>query len=147
MPIDQPMETHTGERRSGGASQAERIAGLVNAAAAGDEAAWGGLVDAFAGLGWSVIKGYRLRAADAADVSQTTWLRLAEHIGGVREPERIGAWLATTAGRECLRLIRQNRRAVPTDDLRLVEVPDCDPTVQPEAKVIDLERDTELWCA
>ena len=129
------------------AAEAERVGGLVAAAAAGDEPAWEALVDTFGGLVWSVIKGYRLSAADAADVSQTTWLRLAEHIGRVREPERIGSWLATTAGRECLRLIRQNRRTVPSDDLILTEAPDPDPAAQPETVVIDHERDTELWCA
>lgn len=121
------------------------MAGLVAGAAGGDEAAWAALVDHFGGLVWSVIRGYRLNAADAADVSQTTWMRLAEHIDRVVQPERVGAWLATTAGRECLRLIRQNQRAVPSDDLFLTEVPDADPTVQPETRVLTLERDVELW--
>ena len=125
--------------------EAERVAGLVAAAAEGDEGAWSGLVDHFAGLVWSVIRGYRMSAADAADVSQTTWLRLAEHIHKVREPERIGAWLATTAGRECLRLIRHNQRAVPSDDVFLAEVPDTDPAVAPETRLLTLERDGELW--
>src|SRR5437879_13013475 len=107
--------------------EAERVAGLVAAAAGGDETAWSRLVDHFAGLVWSVIRGYRMSAADGADVSQTTWLRLAEHIHKVREPERIGAWLATTAGRECLRMIRQNQRAVASEVILLTEVPDADP--------------------
>jgi len=125
--------------------EAERVAARVAAAAGGDEEAWSGLVDHFAGLVWSVIRGYRMSVADAADVSQTTWLRLAEHIHKVREPERIGAWLATTAGRECLRLIRQNQRAMPSDDVFLSEVPDADPAVAPETRVLTLERDGELW--
>ena len=75
---------------------------LVRGAAQGQEPAWRALVDNFAGLVWSVIRGYRLNPADAADVSQTTWLRLAEHIASLRQPERVGAWLVTTAGRECL---------------------------------------------
>src|SRR5437867_202598 len=125
--------------------EAERVAGLVAAAAAGDEGAWSRLVDHFAGLVWSVIRGYRMSVADSADVSQTTWMRLAEHIHRVREPERIGAWLATTAGRECLRMIRQNQRAVPSNDVFLTEVPDADPAVAPDHRVLALERDGELW--
>jgi RNA polymerase sigma factor (sigma-70 family) len=125
--------------------EAGRVAALVAAAAGGDEGAWCKLVDHFGGLVWSVIRGYRMSAADAADVSQTTWLRLAEHIHKVRDPERIGAWLATTAGRECLRLIRHNQRAVPSDDVFLAEVPDADPAVAPETRVLTLERDGELW--
>src|SRR5260370_6592391 len=122
-----------------------RVADVVGAGAAGDEGAWSRLVDHFAGLVWSVIRGYRMSTADSADVSQTTWMRLAEHIHKVREPERIGAWLATTAGRECLRMIRQNQRAVPSDDVFLTEVPDADPAVAPDHRVLALERDGELW--
>ena len=125
--------------------EAGRVAELVAAAAGGDEGAWSRLVDHFAGLVWSVIRGYRISTADSADVSQTTWMRLAEHIHKVREPERIGAWLATTAGRECLRMIRQNQRAVPSDDVFLTEVPDADPAVAPDHRVLALERDGELW--
>ena|SRR2546426_7406767 len=125
--------------------EAERVVGLVAAAAGGDEGAWSDLVAHFAGLVWSVIRGYRMSAADGADVSQTTWLRLAEHIHKVREPDRIGAWLATTAGRECLRMLRQNQRAVPSDNLFLTEAPDADPAVAPEHRILALERDGELW--
>ena len=120
---------------------------LVWAAAGGDESAWRALVDRFNGLVWSVIQGYRLGAADAADVNQTTWLRLAENIDRIREPERVGAWLATTAGRECLRLLRQNQRQAPTDDVYLVDVPDSAADLQPEAAALALERDEVLYAA
>ena len=33
----------------------------------------------------------------------------------LRDPERLGAWLSTTAGRECLALIRRARRERPDD--------------------------------
>src|SRR2546429_8735676 len=125
--------------------EAERVAALVAAAAGGDEAAWSRMVDHFVGLVGAVTGGYRMSAADSADVSQTAWMRLAEHIHKVREPERIGAWLATTAGRECLRMIRQNQRAVPSDDVFLTEVPDTDPATAPEHRILALERDGELW--
>ena len=36
---------------------------------------------------------------------------------------------------------------MPNDDLILTEAPDPDPAAQPETVVIDLERDTDLWCA
>lgn len=127
--------------------EGQRIAELVHAAAQGNELAWSALVDQFAGLVWSVIKGYRLSAADAHDVSQTTWLRLAEHIDRVRDPERVGAWLATTAGRESLRVLRNNQRQFPSDELYLTEVPDRDPDAQPDVRILNLERDGELWAA
>jgi RNA polymerase sigma factor (sigma-70 family) len=83
---------------------------LVAAAAGGDEAAWNELVERFAGLVWAVARAHRLSTADAADVSQTTWLRLAEHLGRLRDPERVGAWLATTARHESLRVLRHAAR-------------------------------------
>ncbi len=90
----------------------ERSAELVAAASQGDRGAWEGLVDAYAGLVWAITRNHRLDASDAADVSQTTWLRLMENIGRIRDPSRVGAWLATTARRECLRVIGQARRVV-----------------------------------
>jgi RNA polymerase sigma factor (sigma-70 family) len=90
---------------------------LVTAAAGGDPAAWGELVRRFSGLVWSITRAYRLSRADAADVSQTTWLRLAEHIGKISNPERVGAWLATAPRRECLHSLKVTARTVPTDDM------------------------------
>lgn len=88
---------------------------LVRGAAEGDERAWVALVERFSGLVWSVARAYRLSQADAADVSQTTWLRLAEHLGDIHEPLGVGAWLATTTRRECLRSLQKARRTVPND--------------------------------
>jgi len=61
----------------------------------------------------AIARGYRLCDADRADVVQTTWLRLAENIGRLREPGRLGGWLATTARRECLRSLRASARELP----------------------------------
>ena len=87
----------------------------LTAAAAGDQGAWDSIVTAYAGLIWSVARGYRLSAADAADVFQGTWLRLVEHLGDIRDASRLGGWLATTARREALMLLRRGGRDVPVD--------------------------------
>jgi RNA polymerase sigma factor (sigma-70 family) len=125
----------------------KQITELVRGAAQGQEAAWRALVDNFASLVWSVIQGYRLNAADGADVSQTTWLRLAEHISSVRQPERVGAWLVTTAGRECLALLRRRRRQSSLNDACFVEESAPEQASQPEAHVIKEEEDETLWQA
>ena len=96
---------------------------IVTAAAGGDKASWQALVEHFSGLVWSVTRAYRLSNADAADVSQTTWLRLAEHIHQINDPARVGAWLATAARRECLRSIRASARTVPTGDVSWFDDP------------------------
>ncbi len=115
---------------------------LVTAAAGGDKAAWQVLVQRFSGLVWSITRAYHLSRADAADVSQTTWLRLAEHIDKINNPERIGAWLATAARRECLQNIRANARAMPTEDMTRFEDPagDDNPT---EEEVLRAESERE----
>lgn len=97
---------------TGGHLAAEQITCLVNAAAAGDKRAWDRLVQEFGSMIWAIGRAHRLREADAADVSQATWLRLLEHLGRLKEPARVGAWLATTARRECLRILRENERRV-----------------------------------
>jgi RNA polymerase sigma factor (sigma-70 family) len=118
---------------------------LVRAAAAGDRAAWDAIVDRFQGLVWATARAHRLSQADAADVAQTTWLRLVEHLDRIREPERLGAWLATTARHECLRHIRLHGRELPSDDVDVFEAPAED--VRPDLALLLGERDTALWGA
>jgi len=89
---------------------------LVARAIEGDRAAWETLVDLYSGLIWSVTRQFRLCDADAADVAQTAWMRLLEHIDRLRDASRIGPWLATTARRECLRTVAHRRRVVLTGD-------------------------------
>ncbi|HEY8093834.1 MAG TPA: sigma-70 family RNA polymerase sigma factor [Acidimicrobiales bacterium] len=97
---------------------------LVAEAAAGDRVAWERLVDEYAGLVWSVIRGCGLFGAEAADVSQTVWLRFVEHIDRLREADRAGAWLATTARHECYRVMRRAGRQVLTADVPEVAAAD-----------------------
>ena len=74
------------------------------------------LIDRYAVLIRSVCRSHRLCDADAEDVAQLTWLRAVEHIGRLRDPERFGAWVGTTARRECLRVLHGRKRVVPTAD-------------------------------
>ncbi len=90
---------------------------LLSRAADGDGSAWEELVDRHARLVWSVLRSYRLDDATAADVFQTVWLRLVEQVDRIREPERLAAWLATTARREALRVLRRGAREAPTETL------------------------------
>ena len=89
---------------------------LVEAAAAGEAQAWHELIDRYAVLIRSVCRSHRLCDADADDVAQLTWLRAVEHIGRLRDPDRFGAWVGTTARRECLRVLQGRKRVVPTCD-------------------------------
>jgi RNA polymerase sigma factor (sigma-70 family) len=92
------------------------VAGMVRDAAAGDAAAWNRLMDQYGRLIWAITRDFNLVDSDASDVVQTTWLRLVEHIDELQQPERVGAWLATTARNECLRTIAARKRIVPVGE-------------------------------
>ena len=90
---------------------------IVDQAAAGAPAAWDELVGRFGNMVRAVARSCRLHDADVAEVYQVTWLRLVENIGRIEQPERVGAWLATTAKRESLRIVRARERTIPDNDL------------------------------
>lgn len=121
------------------ASDRPAIAGVVERAARGDQGAWNELVDTFSSTVWAIARGHRLNAADAADVFQTTWMRLVEHLDRIQQPERVGAWLATTARRECLRLIRLAGRQIPGGD-EFELLPDPDSFRPPDSALVTAER-------
>ena len=117
----------------------EETAELVRAAGTGDQRSWDALVERFSGLLWAVARAHRLREADAADVVQTTWLNLVQHLGSIREPQHVGAWLATTARRECLRALNRDQRLVLTDDEAGLQAREPPPAT-PEEDVLAAER-------
>ena len=91
---------------------------------------------------WAIARAHRLRDADAADVSQATWLALLQHINNLKNPAGVGAWLATTARRECLRVLRgSERRVLFGDDAPEHESPDP----SPGDMLLISERDDALW--
>jgi RNA polymerase sigma factor (sigma-70 family) len=93
------------------------LAELVHAAAQHDKDAWDELVVRFHPLVMSVTARYRLREQDAADVSQTLWLRLVQHLSMLREPAALPGWIVTTTRNECLRVIRIRQRTGTFDPL------------------------------
>lgn len=118
-------------------------ADLVRDAARGDARSWEALVDRFTPLLWSVARGFRLDSASAADVVQTSWLRLLENLDRIHDPDHVGAWLATTVRRECLRQLRRTGRERPSDNEDLDQI---DLTVPPpDTGLLRAERDSELW--
>ena len=81
------------------------VSDLVARAKDGDRQAWDALVERYAPLIWSICRRHRLGRADADDVGQSVWLRLVDQLDRVRDPAALPGWLATTARRECLRVL------------------------------------------
>jgi len=119
------------------------VARIVKSAAGGSQDDWDALVHEFGGLIRAITHAHRLRDAHAADVAQVTWLRLFEHLVEVRDPARIGAWLATTARRECLRVLRDGCRQRPLEGDAFE---DTSPEI-PGEDLLNAERDEALWRA
>jgi RNA polymerase sigma factor (sigma-70 family) len=113
-------------------------------AAAGDEHAWELMVRQYDGLLRSVAAGFRLSREEGADAAQTTWLRLVEHIGSVREPAKLAGWLSVTMRRECIRLVGRTRRERLTADFEWTDSP-ADGGESVDTGVLRAERDAELW--
>jgi RNA polymerase sigma factor (sigma-70 family) len=119
---------------------------LVARARDGDKAAWDELVETYAPLVWSICRRFRLAPADAEDVGQTVWLRLVEHLATLREPAALPGWIATTAHRECLRLVRAARRSEPVDPMDNAQYL-ADDAVAVEDEVLTHERHAALRAA
>jgi RNA polymerase sigma factor (sigma-70 family) len=117
---------------------------LVEAAAGGDAGAWRELVRRYERLVWHMARLEGLDEIDARDAAQATWLRLVEHLAGLREPERLASWLAITGRREAVRLRTRSRRLRPTDPWELPDEPSGE---QVEADVLEQERSKALLAA
>jgi RNA polymerase sigma factor (sigma-70 family) len=128
-----------------GTDGGEDTACLFRRACDGDRVAWDVLVSRYTTLLWRIARAHHLAPADASDVVQTTWLRLVEHADRITDPERLGGWLATTARRECLRILRLSRRERPHPDDHdaFEETRQADPP--PDTHLLTRERDALLW--
>ena len=116
---------------------------LLARMAEGDRLAWRALIEKHERLVWSVAASFRLQTADIQDVAQTTWLRLIQHGHAIRDPERLAGWLAVTATRESLAVLRRSsrQRLLAADD----EQPDSTVDVAGSAEDHDVAR--LLWAA
>lgn len=95
---------------------------LVKQCREGDADAWASLVDRFQALVYSVPIKHGLGADDAADVFQQTFQTLHLNLNQIRNDATIPKWLAVTAARESLKILRIKRRLVETDDFTLDQI-------------------------
>lgn len=123
----------------------DSTADLVGRAGRRDQDGWAELVARFQPLVTSMTRRHRLSPADAADVSQTVWLRLVDRLPELREPRALPGWLATTTANACLDVIAFQRRTVSFDPQTPWPVepggPDgCDPmAIEPDELLLRAE--------
>lgn len=80
---------------------------LLLACRRGDAAAWEKLVVRYQRLVYAIPRRAGLTEDQSADVFQTVFVRLIEHLDRIEQPSRVGAWLVTTARREAWRVMRR----------------------------------------
>ena len=117
---------------------------LLQRACDRDPRAWEEIVQRYRSVVVSKVRCFALQDADALDAVQMTWLRLAENCHRIQLPEQLAGWLATTASRECLRILRhqaQHTAAPPSWVVQRV----ADPSVGPEQHAVDADTARLLW--
>ena len=78
---------------------------------------------------------------------QNTWLRLLENLTKIDNPEALPGWLATTARREALGILRRRGRTVLTRDEDLGVDPADPASTELDSALLEDERDVELWAS
>lgn len=107
---------------------------LLRSVAAGRPGAWAELVERYSPLLEARTRRYRLQEADAHDVVQTTWLRLAENLDRIHTPAHLAGWLSAVTSHECQRVVRDHRRTVATEEPGF---PTTDSVDGPEQAAVD----------
>lgn len=116
-----------------GASPDDDDAALVRRCSVGDAAAWKLLVRRYQRLVHTVVLRAGFDEHTAADVFQTVFERLHLALPTLREPERLSAWIVTTAKREMLLALRRRGRETSFDALREVGDAGAGPAFDPQA--------------
>ncbi|MEV8598200.1 sigma-70 family RNA polymerase sigma factor [Streptomyces sp. NPDC052012] len=119
---------------------------LVDDCIAGNQDSWNRIVERYTPLIWAIARGHRLSAADSEDVSQTTWMRVIQHLGKLRDPEKLAQWIAVSARRESLKLIEKSGRSVPVGDSPIFDRSEPSEN-HPEERALAKERDDEVLLA
>jgi RNA polymerase sigma factor (sigma-70 family) len=87
-------------------------ASLVRRCRDGDAKAWRVLVERYQRLVHAIVRRTGLDEHGAADVFQTVFARLLQALPSIDQPDRVRAWIVTTAKREALRLRQRAQRTV-----------------------------------
>jgi RNA polymerase sigma factor (sigma-70 family) len=110
MQLQQPAYL---DRYGAGRRDGELVASIV----AGDPEGLAAAYDRYSGPLFGYCQSLLREPDDAADAVQDTFVIAASKLGGLRDPERLRAWLFTVARNECLHRLRSRRAAAPLEDV------------------------------
>jgi RNA polymerase sigma factor (sigma-70 family) len=114
---------------------------LVARCRAGEAVAWRVLVQRYQRLVHAIVRRGGLGDDAAADVFQTVFARLVEHLPRLQQPERLQAWIVTTAKRELWLATSRGRRSSPLDDEQAATLADDAPLAEDAlAELQELQR-------
>ncbi len=93
------------------AAKARSDAELVRRCTAGDDEAWGELVQRFSRYVYAITQAFRLRREDAEDVFQEVFAKAYERLENLRDVSAVRPWLGQLARRACIDRLRLDSRA------------------------------------
>ena len=82
---------------------------LLNACREGDESSWEVLVDRYQRLIYAIPRRAGLNEDEAGEVFQEVFATLLQKLNDITDPDRLHAWLVTTARRKTWRLMSKER--------------------------------------
>jgi RNA polymerase sigma factor (sigma-70 family) len=124
---------------------------LLAACRKGDEQAWQSLVGRFERLISSIPRRAGLSEDLVAEVFQEVFLTLFEKMNDIEQPERLRAWLVTTAKFKTWRIVSREKLSINAvnkideEDENFFEIPDAAPLA--DAVLIELEEQDKVRAA
>jgi len=123
---------------------------LLNACREGDESAWEVLVDRYQRLIYAIPRRAGLNEDQSGEVFQEVFATLLQKLNDITDPDRLHAWLVTTARRKTWRLMTKERLRRPStaDDERdeeLARIVDNAPL--PDENLVRLEEQHRIRAA
>lgn len=116
---------------------------LWTAICANDQRAWAALIKKYKALVNTVPLRMGLSMSDVSDCFQQTWFLLLKNRSKIKQPDRLAAWLVTTAKRESLRILRKKSDELDNDMLDSL----VDDSILPDEEMVRLERQAILESA
>lgn len=115
----------------------------------GDESSWQALVDRYQRLVYAIPRRAGLNEDQTGEVFQEVFVTLFEKMNEINEPDRLHAWLVTTARRKTWRLLSKERVAQSTktgdEDDEVLAVVDRSPL--PDETLVQLEEQHRIRTA